>query len=60
MQKVAVNRQGYRGAHRGEGEEEEEKGEEAPRVIEEYAPIVAKNTEFFSTYDADSLFEVMN
>jgi len=56
---VTANRQGYRGAHRGEGEEEEGK-EEVPRVLEEYVKIVAKNTEFFSTYDAESLFEVVN
>jgi len=54
-------RAGYRGAHRGEGEEEENKYEvdQSQRTLDEYVRIVHKNTEFFSTYDADTLFSVL-
>jgi len=62
MQKVAAGgRSGYRGAHRGDGDEEgeESKVEENKRQMEEYIDIgMAKNTKFFSKYDPDSLFEV--
>jgi len=53
-------RAGYRGAHRGDGEGEESKFEEVQKKeLEEYVRIVHKNTEFFSTYDADTLFTVL-
>ena len=46
--------------HRGEGEEEEKEGEAVNRKLEDYVRIIHKNTEFFSAYDADSLFETMH
>lgn len=51
-------RTGYRGAHRGDGDEEETKFEleDSKRLVEDYVRIVHKNTEFFSTYDAETLF----
>jgi hypothetical protein len=56
-------RAGYRGAHRGEGEENEENKyevEQVTRSLDDYLRVVHKNTEFFSTYDPNSLFEAIN
>jgi len=53
-------RAGYRGAHRGDGEEEEKFEENIQKKeLDEYVRIVHKNTEFFSTYDADTLFTIL-
>lgn len=52
----------YRGAHRGDAEEgEESKFDYAAkeRLLEQYLPIVSKNTEFFSTYDAETLLATL-
>lgn len=52
-------RQAYRGAHRGDAEEEEESKFESTRILEDYIRIGHKNTEFFSENDADTLFTVL-
>jgi hypothetical protein len=56
-------RQAYRGAHRSEGNEEEEEKkyevEEVERKMDDYIRIVHRNTEFFSTYDPKVLFDVL-
>ena len=57
-----MGRRAYKGAHRGDDDGEEEKKFDfanAERAIEEYLPIVAKNTQFFSTYDADTLLATL-
>jgi hypothetical protein len=53
----AAQRRAYKGAHRGEGDEEmeEEKFELASRKMEKYEKLVAKNTEFFSTNAPEDL-----
>jgi hypothetical protein len=49
-----AQRRAYRGAHRGDGDDEEEEKIEK-RNIEEYIRVVNKNTEIFSTEDPDVL-----
>jgi hypothetical protein len=56
-------RRAYRGAHRGEGEEEEEEKkfaiDDSKRNLEEYVRVINKNTELFSTYDAEAILETI-
>jgi len=53
-------RGGYRGAE--DGDDDEEMKDETSKKnfpLEDYIRIVHKNTEFFSTYDADTLLSVL-
>lgn len=44
---------------RGDGDaDEEEKGEEL-RELDEYVGVIAKQTELFSTFDADEIFTTL-
>lgn len=55
-------RRAYRGAHRGDADDEEEKKFEiadTKRNIEEYVRVINKNTELFSTAEADAILETI-
>ena len=56
----AAQRRAYKGAHRGEGDEEaeEEKFQIPQRKIEKYLRLVNKNTEFFSSNEPEELLEM--
>lgn len=48
--------------NRGEGDEEEEENKfevDKERKIEDYVRVVQKQTEMFSTFDADVLFQTL-
>lgn len=55
---MAAQRRAYRGAHRGEGDNEEEEKIEK-RNIEEYIKVVNKNTDMFTTEDPDVLLDII-
>jgi len=58
-----AQRKAYRGHHRGDDDEAEEGKVDdfisKKRNMEEYLQIVAKNTQFFSTYDAEDLLATL-
>ena len=53
---MTPTRRAYKGAHRGDFEEEETKSE---RKIEEYVPVEGKTTLFFTNADVDTLLDYL-